>query len=433
MKWTFFAALLLLAQPFVVLAGDEPFEQAPISYSTAVPHDAVSAIQAKMDAGEIPLEGDEQQVMRRLLAALGIPEVSQMLVFSKTSFQKDRIDPLHPRAIYFTDEVYVGWSPGGLAEVAAIDPILGPVFYKFDPRSSRAGRRFERDTDCLRCHGGAFVRDIPALLARSVYTDSNGQPLLTLGSELVDIRTPFEQRWGGWYATGQHGTARHRGNLLLASEREPTAEELSRGANLKSLPKLIDAKPYLAHSSDLVALLVFEHQVTVQNALTKANQHCLSMMAYQQGVQRELKEPVTDEPAYDSVNNAFADAVQQVLDALLSKDEAALPPGGVMGSGGFAKAFARGAKPGPDGSSLKDLDLKQRLFKYRCSHLIQSTSFERQQPALKRRVLRRLGRILSDPASEPRYAYLEPGERAAIKAILRASLGKLPSSWGEGG
>jgi hypothetical protein len=368
-------------------------------------------------------------VLRGLLAALNIPETSQVLVFSKTSLQRDSIDPAHPRALYFSDDVYVGWCPGGLAEVTAIDPVLGPVFYKFDPRAAQTKPRFERDSDCLRCHGGTFIRDIPGLLARSVHTDVTGEPVSALGSELVDSTTPFERRYGGWYVTGLNGTALHRGNLVLTENRAPTDAELARGNNAKSLAAFFDTRPYLAETSDLVALLVFEHQVTVQNALTKANQHCLSLMAYQQGVQRDLKERVTDEPTFISVDNAFADAVQQVLDALLSKDEAPLPEGGVKGIGGFTESFGRETQSRRDEPSLKNLDLEKRVFKYRCSYLIQSPSFDRLQQALRKRVLRRLWRVLSDPANDRRYAYLEPAERLAIRKIVGSTVSNLPPNW----
>ncbi len=421
--------LAALLQAASVWGAEESYERPPISYSSAKPNDAISALQANLASGKVRLEGDERQVIRHLLKVLGIPEASQMLVFSKTSFQKDRIDPAHPRAIYFSDEVYVGWCPGGLAEIAALDPLLGPVFYRFDPHLTNKPSSFERDSDCLRCHGGTFVRDIPGLLARSVYTDAGGQPYLGLGSELVDGTTPIEQRWGGWYVTGLHGSARHRGNLVLPTEREPTAADLARGANLTSLSSLFDTGPYLVDSSDLVALLVFEHQVGVQNALTKANQHCLNMLAYQQGVQRDLKESITDEPAYDSVKHAFADSAQEVVDALLFKGEAALPPDGVRGSGAFVKAFNRGAKPAPGGHSLKELDLKRHLFKYRCSYLIQTTAFDRMQPVLRRWVLQRLYHVLADSTPDPRYSYLEPDERLEIRHILKTAVPSLPLCW----
>ena len=421
-------ALLALCLLILPAAGEEDtFERDPICYSKATPQDAVSALKRELVSGEVRLQGDERQVVRDLLAALRVPESSQMLVFSKTSFQKDRINPAHPRALYFSDEVYVGWCPGGLVEISAIDPVLGPVFYSFDPHTVQQGAKFERDADCLRCHGGNFIREIPGLLARSVFPDSAGQPLLSLGSELVDAATPIEKRWGGWYVTAQRGGPRHRGNLILSTEHEPGPEELTKGARTKTLEGLVDTYPYLVPSSDITALLVFEHQVSVQNVLTKANQECLRMLAYQKTLQKELKEPVTEEPAYESVRHVFASASQQVLDALLCKDEAALPEGGIQGLGGFAKAFET---KGPLGNlSLRQLDLHQRLFKYRCSFLIQSTSFDRLQPVLRRRVLQRLWRVLTDQVVEPRYDYLKTAERGAIRTILTSSLQNLPPIW----
>jgi hypothetical protein len=182
----------------------------------------------------------------------------------------------------------------------------------------------------------------------------------------------------------------------------------------------------------LVALLVFEHQLSAQNALTKANQHCLQMLAYQQGVQRDLKEPVSEQPTYESVKRAFVDATQQVMDALLFKDEAPLPGGGVSGIGGFARVFSQNAKTAPNGPSLRDLDLQGRLFKYRCSYLIQTAGFTQLQPVLRRWVLQGLWHVLTDSTPEGRYAYLEPQERSTIRAILKASVPGLPSCWDTG-
>jgi hypothetical protein len=421
--------LLLCLSAALATGAEDPFERPPISYSSATPQDAISRLQARLASGEVQLKGDDRQIVRSLLDALSVPEASQMLVFSKTSFQKDRIDPAHPRAVYFSDEVYVGWCPGGLVEIAAIDPVLGPVFYSFDPQAVREGIRFQRETDCLRCHGGTFVRDIPGLLARSLFTDSGGQPLLSLGSELVDATTPIEKRWGGWYVTALRGGPRHRGNLVLSTEHEPSPDELTAGAKVKGLEKLVDTRPYLVPSSDITALLVFEHQVTVQNVLTKANQECLRMLVYQKTLQKELKETITEEPSYDSVRRVFANASQEILDALLCKDESALPEGGIQGVGGFAKTFETAGKAGTSLSSLRQLDLRQHLLKYRCSYLVQSPSFDRLQPILRRRVLQRLFHVLTDTPVEPRYAYLETTERENIREILSSTLHNLPVAW----
>src|SRR5262249_35652143 len=199
------------------------------------------------------------------------------------------------------------------------------------------------------------------------------------------------KRWGGWYVTAQRGGPGHRGNLVLSTEHEPGQEELTAGAHIQTLDRLFDTRPYLVPSSDITALLIFEHQVSVQNVLTKANQECLRMLTYQKTLQKELKETVTEEPTYESVRHVVASASQQVLDALLCKDETARPKGDIQGVRGFAKAFESRGQTGA--RSLKQLDLHQRLFKYRCSFLIESSSFDRLQPTLRRRVLQRLWRV----------------------------------------
>ncbi len=90
-----------------------------------------------------------------MLKTLGVPESSQVLVFSKTSKQNDHISPQRPRAIYYSDEFYIGWVQGGDIEVISTDPALGPVFYLLKiPRSAEQKSRFIRDNDCLRCHAG---------------------------------------------------------------------------------------------------------------------------------------------------------------------------------------------------------------------------------------------------------------------------------------
>jgi hypothetical protein len=430
------AMAMAMTTSSVVIHGEEAFEREPISYSVRPPHDAVQSLERQLADGKLRLEGDDRAVVRQLLGHLGISEASQMLVFSRTSFQNDLIRPNHPRALYFGDDAYVGWVPGGLIEVAAMDPDLGPVFYSLDPHpvtqgttAATQGPRFIRDDDCLRCHGGTFIRDIPAVLSRSVHTDTHGQPVLSLGSDLVDDTTPIDQRWGGWYVTGIHGSVRHRGNLTISGETLPTQAQRESAANRTNLAGFFDATAYLTATSDLVALMVFEHQLAAHNVLTKAGQHCRWMMFYQQGLQRSFKETVTPEPVYDSVRHAFEHSVEQVLDVLLFKNEAALPVGGVRGGESFASGFRRQGFRSPSGQSLRELDLQHRLFRLRCSYVIQTAFFQNLQPVLRRQILERLHRVLTQPDQEPRYAYLESGERRGILEILEKSITDLPPAW----
>src|SRR4051812_39838710 len=168
----------------------EQYEQPPFHYSTATPRDGADSLRKELAEGRLKLGENEKEIVRALLRRLGVPEESQLLVFSKTSFQRDRISPHHPRALYYNDTSYVGWVPGGLIEITTMDPILGPIFYSLDPFAARTNgaRALVRDADCLRCHGGTFVRGIPGVLARSVFPDSKGEPITRFGFEVVDFR-----------------------------------------------------------------------------------------------------------------------------------------------------------------------------------------------------------------------------------------------------
>ena len=189
-------------------AADE-FEREPILYSESTPDNCISRLQQRLDAGELTLthEGDKSY-LPSVLKALEVPVESQMLVFSKTSLQMRRISPRTPRAIYFNDDVYVGFCQSGdVLEISAVDAQLGTVFYTLDTEEKEKPQ-FERRTDnCLVCHSSSRTEGVPGHLVRSLYVDAGGQPLLSAGSRMVDHTTPIEHRWGGWYVTGSHGSS----------------------------------------------------------------------------------------------------------------------------------------------------------------------------------------------------------------------------------
>jgi hypothetical protein len=397
-------------------AETEQYEQEPFNYSDTAPRDGVSLLEKQISSGELKLGSTDREVVEGLLRRLQIPVESQLLVFSRTSFQREQIRAEHPRALYFNDNCYVGWVPGGLVEITALDPVLGPMFYTFAPAAAQtnAARCFIRETDCLRCHGGTFIRGIPGLLARSTFPDDQSDPITRFGSEVVDLRTPFTNRWGGWYVTGFDSENLHRGNRLFSGQ-----SNKSETAKVMPLTDRFDVKAYLAEgSSDVVALLVFEQQLTIQNALTRASLDCRRMLDYQEKLQVAFKTPVTEEPEYESVKSVFEHTAQDVVDDLLFKDEAALPPG-IRGSTAFQKAFLANARKTSDGNSLKDLQLNGHLFRNRCSYLIYSESFRGLPAPLKRRIYARLARALRAGEPDPRYAYLDSAERGRILSIIR--------------
>jgi hypothetical protein len=393
-------------------SGD--FEQAPIFYSVTAPDDAVARLRQRMAAKEVVLTGTDNEILRQVLRELKIPVESQIAVYSRTSLQIPLIAPDTPRVIYFSDSVYVSFVPEGFIEAAAIDPKLGPVFYAFAPQDPRETRRtFVREASCLLCHGlssargvtgmvgvggGEHVRDFPTLFARSVITAKDGEPLFRHGPELVSDRLPFERRWGGWYVTGYHGEATHRGNAFGLEKGGVTHFEPAK-QRPDTLADAFDTSKYLAATSDIVALLVFQHQLGMQNSLTKAAHTTRRALA-----------------AGADASAIIATAADDVVDHLLFREAAPLPAG-IKGSEAFRSAFLQNAPRSREGHALKDLSLEGRLFANRCSFLIYSDFFLAMPAELKAAVFQRLHTALY--ADAPRYAYLEQDEKRRIAEILR--------------
>src|SRR5262245_3957937 len=212
--------LVLLAACCVSLASPvraDDYDREPIRYSTAPANNVVSRLEERLAAGKTQLPHEKRLgYLRSLLGELTVPVSSQMLVFSKTSLQRNRISPQTPRAIYFNDDVYVGFCQSGdVIEVAAVDPQLGNVFYSLDQNAPDRPRFTRQGDNCLICHGSSQNQGIPGLLVRSVFSDPTGLPLLSAGSYRIDHTSPLEKRWGGWYVTGTHGKQTHLGNLII--------------------------------------------------------------------------------------------------------------------------------------------------------------------------------------------------------------------------
>ena len=217
--------------------ADLPIEQEPINYSTAAADDPVARLQKRIDRGEASLSFDEEgrATCKSVLEQLKVPAASQTLVFSKTSFQHTRISPRTPRALYFNDDVYVGWVQGGdVLEFAAVDPKLGHGLLPARPAAGARSRRSSRQTDsCLQCHPRRKTQDVPGLLVRSVFPDRRGLRRLQRGVVRHRPRQPAQERWGGWYVTGTHGgqptwatswsTDRERARAGSTPSRAPTA------------------------------------------------------------------------------------------------------------------------------------------------------------------------------------------------------------------
>lgn len=412
------------------LAADG-FDLAPIEYSTSTPANSISEFQTRIDSKQASLKFEEGTgYLKSVLEELDIPISSQVLVFSQTSLQRHCISPETPRAIYFNDDVYIGFCQRGeVLEISTADSRLGTVFYTLNQDHS-AKPQFQRQTDhCLQCHQSSRTESIPGHLIRSLFVDPRGQPLYAGGSFTVDHTTPFENRWGGWYVTGTHGAQKHLGNLIVATKEVPQVVDNAAGQNLQDLPKQVDKSAYLSPHSDIVALMVLEHQVLVHNRITKANFATRQALLADSEMRKILGE--TEDKLLDSTERRIRNAAEDLVEALLLVDEAKLT-GPIAGTSGFAETFSKRGPRDPQGRSFRDLDLKTRLFKYPCSYLIGSQSFRELPAETREAVWNQLWSVLVLGEDAKSYSHLTAEDRAAIVEILRATIPDLPVPWREG-
>lgn len=388
-----------------------PFDEDTIKYSKTREAGPIARLQEQIDRGGLKLRHDEKfGYLPGLLSVLGVPTNSQMLVFSKTSFQRERIAPKTPRAIFFNDDVYIGFVQGShLLEVSSVDPKLGGVFYTLE--QAKVDRpKFIRTDQCLECHASAKTMGVPGHLVRSFATDENGAVDMASGISLVNHRTPLEERWGGWYVTGDSGRQPHRGNLFGKAAFAKHGKNPGHLGNRTDLTPFFDTSEYLAPGSDIVALMVMEHQLHMHNFLTRLNYEA-TIALQQYGHIKYLK----------NIIEAFVRYALFVEEAPLTSP--------VRGASNFTKEFAAlGVKDGR-GRSLRDFDLETRIFKHPCSYLLYSDAFNQLPGKLKDRIYERLLEVLSGKDTSAAFEKLAPETRRAIREILVDTKKDLPANW----
>ena len=421
-------ALLIVVCCGSISMGQLDFEAPPIDYHKTPVSDVVFQLQAKIDNGDLSLEHDQRRgYLAALLKSLDIPISSQLLVFSKTSLQIQRISRRRPRAVYYNDDVYVGWIPGSdVMEISVADPNQGAVFYTLRQQPSQPVK-FVRDRgQCLSCHASSRTSGVPGHLMRSVYADHRGQPFFGAGTFTTDDRSPLHERWGGWFVTGSHGKLRHMGNVV-ATDRDRTDElDVEAGANVTDLKKFVDVKPYLSPHSDIVSLMVLGHQARMHNLITRANFETRLAHHYDAIMNKALGRP--DDFQSDSTRRRIDSAADRVVAGLLFSDEAALTDA-IRGTSDFAAEFAAKGPRDKQGRSLRQFDLERRLMKYPCSYLIYSDSFSCLPKDAKQAIYAKLYSVLKGELQDEKYDHLSGEDRQAVFEILSETMEDLPGSW----
>lgn len=380
-----------------------------IQYENAATDDVVARLNGELASGAVRLTGGEPLArLRSILRALDVPLESQVAVFSRTGIQAALTSRRNPRVLFFNDSVVVGWVRGGFVEVAVQSPRQGAVFYSLE-QDSAGVPTFRRRTECLRCHHSYSTSGVPGMIVRSVFPGSDGFPMRQLGDYFTDDRSPFEERWGGWYVTGTHGSMRHMGNATVADPERAASMVSTATLNLPSLEGKVDAGATLTPHSDIVALLVLEHQIHMNNLFTR--------------IGWEVRLAAHETPP---ATVPISDLAREVVDYMLFVDEVPLTSP-VRGSSGFAQAFAGSGPRDASGRSLRQLDLERRLLRYPCSFTIYGDVFDALPADAKAAIYARMWEVLSGQERDARHARVSSADKQAIIDILRATKKDLPA------
>jgi hypothetical protein len=419
----------ILSGGVVALAGlggsyEVPLDHDAIQYTSRPVADPIAKLQQSLSSGDITLDFDEKSgYLPAVLKALGVPRESQVLVFSKTSFQAPHIFPRVPRAIYFNDGVSVGWVRNGdVLEVASVDPKQGVIFYTLDQQQV-AKPQFERRDTCLQCHINGATLGVPGIMVRSVHPDKYGMPLFAAGSFVTDHRSPFKERWGGWYVSGTHGSQVHMGNTFGGDRSSGNMEGTQ---NVTDLGSFLDTAAYLTPHSDIIALMALEHQTHTTNLITRVGFETRLALHDSAAIKKALGEP--EDELSESATRRINNAVEELLAYMLFTQETRLTEP-VRGVSEFSQVFARSGPRDRKGRSLRDLDLRTRLLRYPCSYLIYSEAFDQLPEIARERLYRRLWEVLTGRDTTEKFATLSAKDREAIFEILRDTKKGLPDYW----
>ena len=395
--------------------ADEPWgvldEHPSIAYASRPTTDRVAALNQALAAGSRSLRREPQSgYLASVLDALGVPVESQLLVFSKTGVQRAHTGPHTPRAIFYNLSVVVAHVPGApFLELAAQDPQQGVVFYTLD--QTAASPALKRQTSCLTCHVSATTLNVPGMIVRSNTVDEGGNVMPQFGSYDVSHETPHPDRWGGWYVTSDplaipYAQRAHTGNITFTRGGSTSNQVFVDWLN--SAP---ETRGYLSAQSDIVALLVFDHQMRAINLLTRLNWEARVAAA-------GTSAAAVPEPAIGKLANELADYL-----LFLSEQPPSVP---LIARDGFAASLEPQAPKDRQGRSLAQLDLSTRLMRYPCSYMVYSEAFDGLPAAVKQLVYARMIDVLSSPDQRVSDARVSAADRRAVLEILRETKPDFP-------
>jgi len=257
---------------------------------------------------------------------------------------------------------------------------------------------------------------VPGLMVSSVHPKTDARE--SHGSSFItDDRVPIAERWGGWYVTGNLGgllngrLPNYGNNTALVDPLHP-GEGLKDGPqNLTDLGAFFDTSRYLAPTSDVVALMTLEHQARMTNLLVR--------------VGWDARIALYDKKWDDAQMNS---EVEELVTYMLFNDEAPLKSP-VSGTSTFTKTFAARGPRDRRGRSLRDFDLKTRLFRYPVSYMIYTAAFDNLPAQVRDLIYRRVYDALSSKDKAIHLESIAPADRQAALEIVRETKSNLPTYW----
>ena len=203
----------------------------------------------------------------------------------------------------------------------------------------------------MTCHAPRGLDETPGLAMESVIPGRTGGGEMAFRRGQSGHSVPLELRLGGWIVTGAPGSLRHRGNVIVEREAESVRERpVAPG-------ELFDLKRYPVATSDILPHLLLEHQVGFVNRAVQAA-YRVRFLERRNAGHLEAVAPEIDALARGLVRY------------LLFADEVPLPSGGIEGDARYKSDFRAVRRMSRDGDSLRDFDLRTRLFAHRCSYMI---------------------------------------------------------------
>ncbi len=398
--------------------------------------DPIASLQRLLAAGEVTFTHDPVTGwLPSVLAALDIPVSSQVLIFSRTSLQTERIAPWAPRAIYFNDDVYIGFvgddtdpMEARILAVAGIHPEEGGAFYFISLNPDSVPTFVRDDPTCLGCHESGVTEDVPGVMVRSTFTGRMGRALITHEGATSD-RTPMEKRFSGWYVTRTGGGV-HGGNVWAPEEsfeidaaqraRYADAFDYAPGADVTDISDRFDTSVYLSEHSDFVALLVLAHQTRLHNLITVTHEGTREALRQQDAARVTRGLDIAEGELLPTTDVAIDNLVDRLVRGMLFSRAEPLK-GPISGTSAFAQEFAARGPFDGQGRTLRQFNLQDRLFEYPLSFLVYTDAFDALPKLAKTRVYRRLDTVLRGEDESGDFEHLDAESRTAIREILLAT------------